>query len=46
MKIRNKNDYNRNSLDLVSLSPENLLVLSCPNKQHSFEPFMCLDAVL
>ena len=23
--------------------PENLQVVFCPNKQHSFEPFTCLD---
>ena len=26
--------------------PENLQVVTCPNKQHSFEPFTCLDLVL
>ena len=26
--------------------PENLLVLFCPNKQRSFEPFLCLDLEL
>ena len=26
--------------------PENLRVVFCPNKQHSFEPFMCLGLVL
>ena len=25
--------------------PKYLLVLSCPNKQRSFEPFKCLDLV-
>ena len=25
------------------INPENLLVLSCPNKKRSFEPFMCMD---
>ena len=26
--------------------PENSPVVFCPNKQRSFEPFMCLDIVL
>ena len=32
-------------LQLEKDCPENSRVVFCPNKQHSFEPFMCLDLV-
>ena len=48
-KISNKSDCQR-SKTFCSLTKEItlklLLVLSCPNKQRSFEPFICLDLVV
>ena len=36
---------NGNNHDDKGDYPKYLLVLSCPNKQRSFEPFKCLDLV-